>query len=1494
MKRFTAVLIGLILLIFTFQANAESPFIYGIHDHDTNPQEYLDHIRNGGATGWVTATVAIGSNPNDYGGTDFSNLSDQGHTVIVRLNNGYCPNGTIPEPAKYADFAQRAANFVAASQGANIWIIGNETNLAGEWPVVNGRLQYVSPQDYATCFRLAYNAIKQVRPDAKVLPQALAPFAGPYNTGSTCGYSHDANPLNWVQYMNQMLTAIKSSGGIDGIALHINSRGYTYGDIHSTQKVQAGGQDLYFSFYVYKDWIDLGIPSDLYHLPLYATESNGIFYWSGGHPERPDSHYEAGWMQEIYAEINRYNQSAAATGKPVFRSVNMYRWCAWCDGWNIDGSPYKGQILADLDQAVAAGYRWPDGDVEPPPPPDDQPPGDNLALEAVDWSASSSYNSDFGGNKAYDGLITAGSKWTSNGSGAESWLALDLGAVREITGFIVRHAGDAAEPAHYNTQSYRVESGSSLSGPWSGQATVSNQSQANATTSVLADRVTARYVRLYITDAGIDNYARIPEFEVYGFAVSTPPPPGSALVNGGFEASTGGNDVGQGWTAFSSAGYDANFNVVNDPSHGGSSAQEIFSPQPSTNDQFAGVYQAIATNPGTSYVVRAWNQTSFPGGHQWDHIARLGIDLSGGTDFQAGSVTWYEFDSAKQIWHQLEFDATATGTAMTVFLQSWHKWASGGNAWAWFDDVQVTAAGVDPPDNQNPVAVIAAAPTRGAAPLAVTFNADGSSDPDGDDLSYACDFGVGAQASESGIDHSYPNLGTYTAALTVSDGKGGSDTTTVVITVTDGDPLPGNNAPQAVFTASPRTGKAPLTVAFDAGGSSDPDGDSLIFSWQFGDGSQGSGSSVAHTFQNVGSYSTILTVSDGRGGSDTSSIVISVTSGDIPMPWYCPSALNFDEIRAQLNQQGQDLAHVKIGFHVGPAGNANGLGDWMRCLDAAGVPFFIKSADSAGQIWEAAQLKAASGVPHVLVYRKSIGDGWSWDVPDYNKNPYDAAVEHWQRQRNEFPPELEEYKHLIWVETINEVDKNRSEWLGEFAYHTAHIAMEQGFNWAAFGWSSGEPEREHWQGPWMQKFLQLAGQYPDRVAVALHEYSYVQENLDRYYPYLVGRFQMLYEVCDASGIPRPTVVITEFGWVYNDIANSVNQAMEVDLPWAAELYAPYPQVLGASIWYLGPGFGDIDDKTQQLIAPMTEYSLQNYFVIPQESSTPDVDPIPTGDAAPIGEVGFINDTLDHGQQTIELNRSYQNPVVFAQAVSQDGGDTSVVRITDVQSDHFSLYLQEAPNKDGWHTPEAVSYLVLEAGSWALDDGTRLEVGTVVTGATVGHGIDNVWQPINFTSPFAGAPVIFSQVQGINDPHWVKTRQQNSGPAGFELSMEEEENKASYHGLEAIGWMAIEDGAGVWNGHPFEAVLTPDAVTHTWHTITFGQNFMEAPRLITSLATFDGADSSHLRYDRTSLSAESVALRVEEDTAGDTETVHTTERVGILAIEQSGLLTAKEY
>ena len=82
----------------------------------------------------------------------------------------------------------------------------------------------------------------------------------------------------------QRRTAIAASGPLDGIPRHVGSRGYAYADIYSTNQINAGGQNLYWSFYVYKDWINYGIPPSLYSLPLYVTECNGLYYWKGGGP----------------------------------------------------------------------------------------------------------------------------------------------------------------------------------------------------------------------------------------------------------------------------------------------------------------------------------------------------------------------------------------------------------------------------------------------------------------------------------------------------------------------------------------------------------------------------------------------------------------------------------------------------------------------------------------------------------------------------------------------------------------------------------------------------------------------------------------------------------------------------------------------------------------------------------------------------------------------------------------------------------------------------------------------------------------------------------------------------------------------------------------------------------------------------------------------------------------------------------------------------------
>jgi hypothetical protein len=309
-----------------------------------------------------------------------------------------------------------------------------------------------------------------------------------------------------------------------------------------------------------------------------------------------------------------------------------------------------------------------------------------------------------------------------------------------------------------------------------------------------------------------------------------------------------------------------------------------------------------------------------------------------------------------------------------------------------------------------------------------------------------------------------------------------------------------------------------------------------------------------------------------------------------PTPTVAISPTNWISIQADLQAQGLEMSFNKIGFHTGYGGNTTGLHQMLAELDAAGVPFFLKSVDDASHLFYAQQLAQQSGVPHILVWRRS---GNEYDVPVYSLSPQAAAQAHWQLHMDAFPPELD--PSLVWIETVNEVDKNRSEWLAEFAMATAQLAMNNGFKWAAFSWSSGEPEPEHWQGPKMLQFLQLAADHPDELAIAVHEYSFVTDTISVGYPWLVGRFQKLFRAVDAHGIGRPTVLITEWGWAYQDVPTPV-EAM-ADIQWAAWLYAAYPQVKGAAIWYLGCCFGGVDDQTQRLIAPVGAYSRSNYFIV---------------------------------------------------------------------------------------------------------------------------------------------------------------------------------------------------------------------------------------------------------------------------------------------------------
>ena len=104
-----------------------------------------------------------------------------------------------------------------------------------------------------------------------------------------------------------------------------------------------------------------------------------------------------------------------------------------------------------------------------------------------------------------------------------------------------------------------------------------------------------------------------------------------------------------------------------------------------------------------------------------------------------------------------------------------------------------------------------------------------------------------------------------------------------------------------MISAVPTTGVAPLSVAFNGSGSSDPDGTIATWAWSFGDGTSGSGPVITHVYSAAGFYVANLTVTDNGGASSTTSATINVTPGASSVPTAPTNLAASSSTRARIN-----------------------------------------------------------------------------------------------------------------------------------------------------------------------------------------------------------------------------------------------------------------------------------------------------------------------------------------------------------------------------------------------------------------------------------------------------------------------------------------------------------------------------------------------------------------------------------------------------------------
>ena len=354
----------------------ESEYLYGLHDSGGERV-----MRDAGRKGWILFTEEIGHNPDHHGGTDYRRWSNDGFGVIVRLNNGYHPRGTIPYSDQYEDFATRCASFAKGSTGAHMWIIGNEMNFVIERPADRDRSlsfsmtpdvehpssrarslrsQYtlapgrasvsfraptegetITPEMYARCYTLCRDAIHAApgHEDDLVLTGSVAPWNP--NTG------------DWVQYFRDVLNRL-GPDGCDGITLHTYTHGYDLNLIHEDQFMDPPFEHYRFNFRCFIDFME-AIPANMRHLPVYITEADEDEPWldDGSIP----------WIQHAYDEIERWNKDP---GNQQIRAMILYRWPKFDRWWIVN----KGNVITDFKRAMEKGYKWAPNvgatSVEPP------------------------------------------------------------------------------------------------------------------------------------------------------------------------------------------------------------------------------------------------------------------------------------------------------------------------------------------------------------------------------------------------------------------------------------------------------------------------------------------------------------------------------------------------------------------------------------------------------------------------------------------------------------------------------------------------------------------------------------------------------------------------------------------------------------------------------------------------------------------------------------------------------------------------------------------------------------------------------------------------------------------------------------------------------------------------------------------------------------------------------------------------------------------------
>jgi PKD repeat protein len=192
-------------------------------------------------------------------------------------------------------------------------------------------------------------------------------------------------------------------------------------------------------------------------------------------------------------------------------------------------------------------------------------------------------------------------------------------------------------------------------------------------------------------------------------------------------------------------------------------------------------------------------------------------------------------------------------------------------------DIRLEPQGVILPQNPNLVANFTASPQSPKVLEVTAFDASTSTNngtPCLQQCTYAWDFGDGTSSAGLTTTHQFRTAGSAVVTLRVTDSRGATASKTQSVVVQAPTP------PTVQFRISPTPAPVGVSVFFNASESQAiPPRTITSYSWDFGDGSTGTGVTQAHTYTGAGIYTVVLEVKDDAGASNRSTQNLTVGGG---------------------------------------------------------------------------------------------------------------------------------------------------------------------------------------------------------------------------------------------------------------------------------------------------------------------------------------------------------------------------------------------------------------------------------------------------------------------------------------------------------------------------------------------------------------------------------------------------------------------------------------